>query len=234
MSKKSGAEKWMSKRQIAALLYAARRSRWPNSYNCFLLMYLLGLRISEATMLEWSHLDSKLVDDRGLIRAIRVPTLKKRTWPPPLKTVPVLAHFKAVAAAFDPRRSKKIQSPYLFPSPVDHSRPVSRFRVDDAFRECRRKAGLPDFFTPHSLRHSAATLLRRTLKDELLVQRFLRHSDSTVYGEGHKRGKSTTGVYIHVDLSDYALAIRESALTLPKPQPLPAESGEREILTRMD
>lgn len=231
--KKPASNKYMTKRQVAALLYAARGCRWKSAFDCFLLMYVLGLRVSEAALLEWRHLDSRLIDDQGVVRGIRVPTLKKRVWPPPLKTVPVLAHFKWVARAFDPsRHGRKPDSPFLFPSRAAKDRPITRYTIDKWFGWCCKAAGLPSYYSTHALRHTAATQLYRSLKDIVLVNKFLRHTNVNSFQTDP--GSRTTGQYIHIDISDYRPAINDGALRLPRLSPLPLSDAERESVMRMD
>lgn len=48
-------------------------------------------------------------------------------------------------------------SPYVFPRWGDARRPVARDTVQRAMREARQTTGLPEWATPHTLRHSFAT-----------------------------------------------------------------------------
>lgn len=202
--------KFMTKTQVAALLHAARDiERNPRAYFMLSLMYLLGLRISEARMLEWTHLGP--LDEFGEPTVVTVPTLKQRQKTVPLVSVPVLSHPKLVLFAFNRRRAEKDKggrrSQYLFPSArhIDQiAGPTPAWRLFDA---ARRSAGLPDYFSPHALRHTAATELGSAGAPHVVIQRFLRHASENV-----------TDAYTHVAPSTWAQY--RGALDLPPLAPI--------------
>lgn len=226
---KTEAEKWMSKPEVAAMLWGAQQveDRFPWAFRAFALMYILGLRVGEVRLLRYEHLPAKYIDAAGNPRAIEVPTLKKgkrakarNGGKPPLYWVPVLAHFDIVRAAFDPRqRDAKIQHKgFLFPSRWEKSKePVITVRaIIAAWAAARAKAGLPAFYTSHSLRHSASTALGRAGADVGLRARFMRHH----IGMWGLNGGATTEIYYHMTLGDWVPWIKNRCLRLPDIGPL--------------
>ncbi len=247
---KSAGDKVLTKRQVAGLLYGAWQMKRdpdhpvPWAFDAFLLMYLLGLRIGELVLLRYSHVG--LRDTSGAIRSVKVPTEKKlratgrfvveadgekrpvmeRINPlDALNEVPVLAHHDWVARSFDPRTrfGARSISPWILPSPRNADRHITDRSVDYAFREARGRAGLPDVYSTHALRHTAATEIARAVsrrgggEGEMLawVGKFLRHSDRIDMG-GHR----VTRTYIHLaprGISDWASMAADGVLTLPTP-----------------
>lgn len=188
--------KAMEKAQVAALLHAARSiERDPRAYLMFALMYLLGLRIGEATQLKWEYLGP--LNAKGEPICVRVPTLKQRQDSPPLLTVPVLSHHNLVLAAFDRRRLTKDQrrarSPWLFPGD-NGTKPLSHTQAYRVWEHCREAARLDARYTPHCLRHTAATTLARAgVPKTPLIVAFLRH----------KTRGDATDVYIHATPTEW-------------------------------
>lgn len=221
------------KREVSALLWGAQNlndERYSWAFDCFALMYVLGLRIGEVVLLRYDHKGT--IDAQGLIRSVLVPTLKKtkrKAAPPdapaaaapvkqppvPTFEVPVLAHFDWVRAAFDSsrRKGRAAISRYLFPSPRDPARPISVRMVTEAFVLAARRGGVMDGATSHALRHTVATELHRYLtlqageKDEVAfaaVGRFLRHAKGKVWTGKGSDPYATTRLYVHTDDGKYA------------------------------
>jgi site-specific recombinase XerD len=80
-------------------------------------------------------------------------------------------------------------SGWLFPGATP-ARPVATDTARSVFHRARVQAGLPDGYTPHSLRHSFATHLLDAGTDLVLIQQLLGH-----------RSLETTSGYIHVSLT---------------------------------
>lgn len=221
----------MSRREVAALLYAARNLlRDPRLYYMLLLQYLLALRVGEVVLLRYEDVGTDR-DERGLPSFIRCPTLKQGTgrpgytpqYPPRLK-VPVLSHPEVVAAAFDrERRTERRErvSPWLFPG-QDRADPLDRKTAIELFHDAKRAAYLRDWYTPHALRHTAGTQLYAASGKKLVVSAFLRHSVGS--GRARDEGAAVTERYIHV--TDEMWREYRGALDLPRLEPiLPDATG---------
>lgn len=176
--------KHLEKEEVSALLWGAQRSTdYPFAFDVFALMYVLGMRVGEATLLRYTDLGK--TDTSGAVRSVKVPTLKKRVKlkrgqvaPPagkpdpdhrrvqvPRMEVPVLAHFDWVRRAFDHsrRRGKAALSEFLFPSPLTPERPMTTRYVMMAWKDACAKGGVDPQMTSHSLRHTVTTELARWL-----------------------------------------------------------------------
>lgn len=227
--------KVMTKRQVAGLLYGAhlmrRDPRHPNpwAFDAFLLMYVLGLRIGEVIRLRYSHVGVR--NRHGSICSVMVPTEKKIGPDGPLDPlaalyeVPVLDHDDWIAKAFDPRtrNGAASTSEWLFPSPRNPEKFISDRMIDYAFREARDRAGVPEAYSTHALRHTSASeiagVLDRRGRGESAVDawvgKFLRHS-----GKVMMNGQKVTRVYIHLaprTLEEWAPMMRVGVLKLPEP-----------------
>lgn len=224
--RKPDAAKWMTKEEVAALLWGAQcpavREAYPFAFDAFALMYLLALRIGEARCLRYEHIHGKYVDADGRPRAVDVPTLKQRVpkgQSPPLIWVPVLAHFDWVRAAFDPaqRSGRSAATGWLFPSPRGE-RPITVRHMARAWVAARRAGGLPEIYTPHAMRHSCATALARSGVPEADISRFLRHTP----GGFNTRATvgQTTQRYLHSTIGDWKKWAEARAITLPRLAPL--------------
>ena len=235
------------KREVSALLWGARNlgdKSFAFAFDALALMYVLGLRIGEARLLRYEHKGT--IDSSGLIRSVRVPTLKrtkragaedgKALPPPPLIEVPVLAHFDWVRTAFDhtTRKGRASVSKYLFPSPRDPTQPMSVRMMHKAFAFAARRGGVMPGATPHSLRHTASTEIYRFVREVLdeseevsliACRRFLRHAKGKVWTGRGSDQFATTRIYVHVNddkfkgLNDWMPLIRGRALVLPTPAP---------------
>jgi len=207
--RKSEESKLMEKYEVAAFLHAAREiERDARSYYLFALMYLLGLRIGEAIILEWDHVGPTGTD--GLPMNIQVPTLKQRQPKPPLISVPVLSHPKLVAQAFDrsrqPKAERRVRSRWLFGGevPGEHLSKTQAYRLFCLLRDTAR---LRRDLTPHAFRHTAACELKALGADYTTCKRFLRHTEH-----------DSTEVYMHIKPAQWARF--RGALDLPPLKPL--------------
>lgn len=216
-------QKFMSRAEVAALLWGARELG-TIPYYLFTLQYLLGLRIGEVIQLRYEHLGPI---ESGWPLYVEVPTLKKRTQsdahPPdeatglPLYKVPVLSHPALVVAAFDPRyrRGRGAQSPWLFPPMLWRTqRHMGRARVFQLWHQARELVQLPPWYSPHALRHTASAYLYERCRSVPQVARFMRHTPSGPRDEG-----GTTVLYIHFTPEQWARC--RGALDLPPLAPLP-------------
>ena len=228
----TGNKGYLEPYEIAALLHAARDLLGNNkAYFMLALQYLLGLRIGEVVLLQYAHLGPLEKDARGVEwpRYVSVPTLKKREvgrnerdrdelTKLPIVAVPVLSHPGIVRAAFDRkyRPGHERHSPWLFPGRPT-KKPMGIQHGISLFHATREEANLPDYYTPHVLRHSAAMRVERVCNKNRIVSEFLRHSRTRSYG-GVNEGAPVTNVYLHTTIAEWK-ALR-GCLDLPPLRPL--------------
>lgn len=188
--RKSEAERFLEPDEIVRLLAAAGASRAHGLYAICVVMLNLGLRVGEA-------LSIRLRDISPNARSVRVRTEKRRreTW----HTLDV-----APAVALVLQRQVRIarncySSPWLFPSGWRRrpGEPWTRRGVQLAFAAAVKAAGIDRAVTPHSLRHTRATMLYRASGDLRLVAHDLRHSDDR-----------SASVYVGLDGEAYRKACR--------------------------
>jgi integrase len=236
-SRKPEAAFYLDRRETAALLYAAH-AEVPSArggrgdsllYFLFTLQYLLALRVGEVILLRYEHL-GPTDPVSGWPRYVLVPTLKKRASEfrgetmrvgdktLPLLPVPVVSYGPLVAAAFNPayRPPDLRNSPWLFPG-QNPSRHISRSHTIAEFHRVREAARLPDYYSPHVLRHAAATNLYEKANRARVVSVFLRHATSSGRRSGDD-GASVTDRYIHMTAEGWARL--RGALDLPPLAPL--------------
>jgi len=137
-----------------------------------MLVYSAGLRVSEVVNLRPDDLD----EERGLIRVRGGKGRKDRY------TVLSNVAMQAVKAY----QSSYPTGPWLFPGaePIRH---LTTRTVEKVLETARLKAGIPQHFSVHALRHSFATHLLEAGTDLRYIQELLGHSSS-----------KTTEIYTHV------------------------------------
>jgi integrase len=113
------------------------------------LQCLCMTRIREATRAAWSEID--LDAGRWTIPAERVKNGREHLILLSRQSVGFLRVIKA------DQEAKGMQTPYVFPSPSDISKPRTVHTVQRRLLEARPKLGLPKSFVSHSLRHAALT-----------------------------------------------------------------------------
>jgi integrase/recombinase XerD len=157
--------------QLTAFFTAIRKAKYRALY---MTCYAGGLRLSEVCHLRVEDIDSQrmVIHVRGKGRKERLTVLSPR----------VLAVLRAYWRLAKP-------NVWLFPG-ATAARPVAIDTARNVFHRARVAAGLPDGYSPHSLRHSFATHLLDADTDLVLIQQLL----------GHRSIKTTTG-YIHVSLT---------------------------------
>jgi len=176
--------KALDREQLDALLTAAwapdERHRGDRRYApLFLLLARTGVRIGEALVLQWDDLDLR----KREMRVAR--TLSGRTIDTPKsghgRTVDlsrglcdVLRRLQVERKAETLRRGWREVPPWVFVSKA--GTPLEPGKVAGAFRRALTRAGLPARFTPHSLRHSFASLLIAAGQSPVYVQRQLGHA----------------------------------------------------------
>lgn len=138
----------------------------------FRTMFATGLRINEACHLMVDNIES----DRGVIRIIGKNNRQRE----------VALHDTLLFALRKYWQSYRPAKPWLFTSKIDT--PVSCGQAQKVFRKAVREVGLSKKATPHTLRHTYATLLLEERTDIRVIQVLL----------GHKSMKSTER-YLHVN-----------------------------------
>jgi len=148
------------------------RIRRPQARLSSTMMYTCGLRVSEATRLQASHIDSQ----RMVVCVRHGKGDKDRNVPLPGRT---LALLRTYWAAHRP-------SSWLFPSRNAQS-PINRKTVDLCLKAAVKESGINKRVSCHTLRHSYATHLLEAGVNLRVIQALL----------GHRSLKSTM-VYVHL------------------------------------
>ena len=170
--------KAMNEEQLARFLSAAKRV--PATYGSLLTtLALTGGRLGEGLGLQWDDVDIEH-------REIRV----QRTLSHGIVTTPKSGHGRRVAIGPElaklllrlrMRRAEQGRRyqwselpPWVFPTSAGGPPDVTRLRRH--FRGCLKTAGLPLTFTPHSLRHTFASILLQRGEPPQWVQQQLGHA----------------------------------------------------------
>lgn len=170
----------------------------PRYYPAFLVMAYTGVRIGEALGLWWEDFD---FDGRGvnIVRQLNeggeVSALKTRAGKRRIDLALVLRdslmrmrHERQEEAL---RAGRRLSPWVLFPRAGDEPRAAASVRVmlREALKRVLRAAGLPTHYTPHSFRHTFASLLLQQGKNLTYVQHALGHRSvsitADVYGGWH-------------------------------------------------
>jgi len=163
--------KYISPQQVNKLIESAP---YKKHRIMFLLFYSTGLRLSELRMLKWE--DVKF--DEGVIYVQKGKGYKDRL----VILQPEMEKMLRSYRSDQPEKQK-----YLFEGKTPN-KVIAPRSVQWAFINARKKAGLPDWVTPHVLRHSYATTVLKNGTDILTLKELL----------GHKRLVTTTR-YLHLD-----------------------------------
>lgn len=159
----------LSPQEVWRLLQLIRR---PQARMSCMMMYACGLRVSEATRLQASDIDSR----RMVVCVRHGKGDKDRHVPLPDR---VLTLLRAYWAAHHP-------ASWLFPSRNGHS-PISRKAVDVCLKAALKEGGINKRASCHTLRHSYATRLMEAGVNLRVIQALL----------GHQSLKSTM-IYVHL------------------------------------
>jgi integrase len=140
--KPSARVNFMTREQAAKFLRAARRT--PHLARFFVIGWYTGSRRGSITGLKWSMVDLKTAT--MLRREPGVAETKKKS-PPVRMGWRLMAHL---------RRWKRLDGPDATYVVNFHGKKIAR---PDSWARLVKKAGLPDYITPHVLRHSRATTM---------------------------------------------------------------------------
>ena len=179
--------------QLSAFFAAIRK---PKYRALFMTCYAAGLRLGEACHLRVEDIDSP----RMVIRVRAGKGARERLT---LLSPRLLAVLRAYWRLAKP-------SVWLFPGATP-TRPVAIDTARSVFHRARVQAGLPEGYSPHSLRRSFASHLLDAGTDLVLIQHLL----------GHRSIKTTSG-YIHVSLT----RLQQAQSPLDR---LPATPGEGKV-----
>lgn len=167
--------------QLAAFLKALSRVA-PEHALLLRLMALTGLRLGEALALQWEDVDlegRKLLVRRGVTEGRVEPTKTSRE-----RAVDLAKGLISSLRTWDARtKASALQRgeprmPWLFCGRFDG--PMGHRQAQDAFKRAARAAKLPPHHTPHSLRHTYASLLLVRGVSPYYVQRQLGHATITM------------------------------------------------------
>jgi integrase/recombinase XerD len=177
--------KFLSEREVEALLDAARARTGPDGARALALVELLyatGLRVSELVSLPFAAVRALTRDGAALI--VRGKGDRERLVPVGAAARAAVLAYGEVRAHFLPPRGS---SPWLFPS-TGREGHLTRAGFAAMLKELAVAAGIsPSRVSPHVLRHSFATHLLANGADLRSLQQMLGHSDI-----------STTQIYTHV------------------------------------
>lgn len=156
---------WEILETLAPPSISPQHIKWQQrrDFALILTLYGLGLRISEALQLTRDAVkgDSLLIYGKGN---------KERKLPLPL------AVQSALNSWLQARRDLPGDAP-LFPGPGDGTISLSARSAQKLLQSVREKLNLPDYLTPHALRHSFATHLLESGADLRTVQELLGHAN---------------------------------------------------------
>jgi integrase len=178
--------KAMTGAQVAAFLAAARthpRAGVRRRAGLFLLLARTGVRVGEARGLQWPDLDLEGHTLR-IERAFsddRLDTPKSgygRSVDMSRQLVEALRRLLTERKAETLKRGWPELPPWVFCTA--HGQPLDRRVIARAFAAALKAAGLPPHFTPHSLRHTFASLLLERGEAVQYVQEQLGHKSITL------------------------------------------------------
>lgn len=136
----------------------------------FLLLYSVGMRISEVLDLRWTDMSAQTLHFIGKRK-------KKREVPLLPRVAEMLKDYR-LACPYK-------QQPYVFVGV--RGKRLCMSVADKTMQQLRQNIGLPETLTPHALRHTCATHLLESSGDLRLIQELLGHASL-----------ASTQVYTHV------------------------------------
>jgi integrase len=170
--------KAFTREELARFFEAAKQAPLPYG-PLFWVLALTGARVGEGIALRWSDLDlsqRSLHIQRTLSEGLlstpksgrdRLVLLSKRA-------ATVLQRLQMTRADRAKRLRWKTPPEYIFIA--GEGTPPSKYNIREAFMDVLQRAGLPKHHTPHSLRHTYASLLLQNGESLKFVQEQLGHS----------------------------------------------------------
>lgn len=173
---------------VVKLLAASEMNRNPKGLRNKVLLYLLyvtGVRVSEAVNIKLSDINSDLRKIQ-----IRGKGGKTRVIPLPDKSVELLQDYITnIRPLLMPKKFFSIHEDYLFPNTRGKRvQPLSRQAAWAVVKKMLHVSNIDKNISPHTLRHSIATHLLKSGWDIRSLQLFLGHENIT-----------TVEIYTHVD-----------------------------------
>ncbi|WP_454688262.1 tyrosine-type recombinase/integrase [Achromobacter aloeverae] len=165
-----GRVRWITRPEASNLIHAAV-SRGPNPHLAAFVQLALhtGCRKNELLRLEVSRIRQDPHSDKFwlLLESKHTKAKKQRLIPLNKSAIGALDSMQRWRDEFCPH------SPWVFPSPVDHTRPI--WKMDKRFKEACARAGISDFRI-HDLRHTFASWLVMAGRPLQVVRDLLGHS----------------------------------------------------------
>lgn len=163
--------------QLLDFIKTVEKAKKPRDIILFKLTVWLGLRVQEVCNIEVNHVDV----GEGSIFIQGIKNGRKRTYvfDKELRLWRKVFRLKI--------NQLKINSPYLFSSPKDKEKPISTQAVKMLFKRYAKKAGLPESFSIHSLRHTIGRMMAHKKFTAIQIMHWLRHRNvisTQVYFEG--------------------------------------------------
>lgn len=196
--------KFLERDQIQKFIAALKTHGVDKDYNLFVTLLYTGLRIGETSSLKWNNVDLEemTISITKTYHNVRNNTKAYQLVPPKteasIRTIEiddvvknVLIQQKALLNIYKMKyRNKYYDENFVFPNlgPKYPGYPDVQKNPEGRMKNIIRAAGLPEEFTPHSLRHTHTTLLAEagaTLQE--VMERL-----------GHKDDKTTRLIYMHV------------------------------------
>lgn len=201
-SRKSERAKYIPAEEVSLLLTAPREAGALRDHYFLSTLFYCGLRIGECVILRPEHFD--LAHD-----CMQIPTLKKRTKDAqgnkikviPLKEIPVFPEAKPLLQAVKDWAGNR---EWVFPGQAAGKHLTTR-TGENIFARWTAALKLDKAYTPHSLRHTACSMIAEMTKDPILVRDFARHGNV-----------STTNVYLHRSLKRWNIAKGSLDLEAPR------------------
>ena len=167
-------ERILSQAEVARLITAETD---PRRHALLRLLYVCGLRASEAAGLRWRHLTGSPKKGYALEVVGKGDKLRRVAMP---------ADLRSELAALTP--SALPDSPLV---PAHDGGPLDRSAVWRVFKRAAKRAGLDEAISPHWARHSHGTHAIENGCDLHVLQKTMGHASI-----------ATTGVYLHVKAGD--------------------------------
>ncbi len=169
--------KAFNREQLARFLGATLEAR-PRYYPLFFTLARTGLRIGEAFALRWEDLDlaNREIRIERALSAGRIETPKSGK----SRTIDMSLALKDTLARLDVLRKQSALAEGREPAELvfgaSNGAPLDQSRTSKAFKGALKAAGLPLHYSPHSLRHTFASLLLQQGESPVYVQRQLGHA----------------------------------------------------------